>query len=58
MEDTDRQRLVEGSLEKILEILEFLGLDWNDAILEDQRTIHKKYFGVDMDDFPEYVFED
>lgn len=31
VEDTDRQRLVPGALEKILEILEFLGLNWDEG---------------------------
>src|SRR3989344_899250 len=53
VEDTDRQRLVEGSLEKILEILEFLGLDWNEGpkvggdfgpyIQSERKDLYQKY---------------
>ena len=31
IEDTDRKRFVPGSTEKILAILEFLGLDWDEG---------------------------
>ncbi|HEY5600551.1 MAG TPA: glutamate--tRNA ligase family protein, partial [Patescibacteria group bacterium] len=56
VEDTDRQRLVEGSLEKILEILEFLGLDWNEGpkvggdfgpyIQSERKDLYQKYAKV------------
>ncbi|PIU57845.1 MAG: glutamate--tRNA ligase, partial [Deltaproteobacteria bacterium CG07_land_8_20_14_0_80_38_7] len=32
IEDTDRERLVEGSIEKIKESLEFLGLNYNEGL--------------------------
>lgn len=31
IEDTDQQRLVKGSLEKILQILEFIGIKWDEG---------------------------
>src|SRR5688572_1218177 len=35
IEDTDQTRLVEGSLEKILEGLRWLGLDWDEGPVVD-----------------------
>ncbi len=35
IEDTDRRRLVPGALEKILEILEFLGINWDEGPKKD-----------------------
>lgn len=53
VEDTDRQRLVEGALDKILEILEFLGLDWDEGpkvdgkfgpyIQSERKDLYQKY---------------
>ncbi|OGD86934.1 hypothetical protein A2870_00305 [Candidatus Curtissbacteria bacterium RIFCSPHIGHO2_01_FULL_41_11] len=53
IEDTDRQRLQEGSLEKILEILDFLGLSWDEGpnvggdfgpyIQSERKDLYQKY---------------
>lgn len=53
VEDTDQQRLVPGALEKILEILEFLGLSWDEGpkvggklgpyIQSERKELYQKY---------------
>jgi glutamyl-tRNA synthetase len=53
VEDTDRARYVEGALEKILEILEFLGLGWDEGpkkkgkfgpyIQSERKELYQKY---------------
>ena len=45
IEDTDRKRLVLGSSEKILEILEFLGFNWDEGpyIQSERLPIYNKY---------------
>lgn len=45
IEDTDRARLVPGSLEKILEILKIVGIHWDEGpyIQSERLAIYKKY---------------
>lgn len=45
IEDTDRSRLVPGSLEKILEILKIVGIHWDEGpyIQSERLDIYKKY---------------
>ncbi len=45
IEDTDRARLVSGSLEKILEILKIVGIHWDEGpyIQSERLDIYKKY---------------
>ena len=45
IEDTDRTRLVPGSLEKILEILKIVGIHWDEGpyIQSERLPIYKKY---------------
>lgn len=45
IEDTDRERFVEGATEEIIEILKWLGLSWDEGpIYQSQRLeIYKKY---------------
>lgn len=45
IEDTDRNRIVEGSLEKILESLKWLGLDYDEGpyFQSERLDIYKKY---------------
>ena len=45
IEDTDRKRFIPGSLKKILGILEFLGLKWDEGpyIQSKRLNIYKKY---------------
>lgn len=35
---------------------ELLGLAWDKAIFEDQKVVHSKYFGVDLDKETDYRF--
>lgn len=35
---------------------ELLGLEWGDAIFEDQLVVHKKYFNVDLFKITDYRF--
>jgi len=45
IEDTDKARLVPGSLAKILEILKIVGIDWDEGpyIQSERLAIYKKY---------------
>lgn len=45
VEDTDQERLVPGSLEKILEILEFLGMHWDEGpyIQSERLNIYQEH---------------
>lgn len=45
IEDTDRERLVEGAVEEIEEAMKWLGLDYDDEIVyqSSRREIHQKY---------------
>lgn len=45
IEDTDRTRLVEGSAERILEMWEWLGLDYDGEVIyqSTRKDIHQKY---------------
>lgn len=36
---------------------ELLGLKWEDAIFVDQCTLHKKYYGINLLEMKEYVFD-
>jgi len=45
------------SEEKVKEGASLLGLDWKDAIFEDQKLVHNKYYGVDLDKIDDYRFE-
>jgi len=46
------------SEEKVKEGAALLGLSWDDAIFEDQKVIHEKYFNFDMNDLPDYRFKE
>lgn len=35
---------------------QLLGLSWADAIFEDQFWVHKKYYGIDLSNVPDYRF--
>ena len=49
---------IEGPNEQeIKESARLLGLDWGKAIFEDQLVVHKKYFGIDLFEVTEYVFD-
>jgi len=44
IEDTDKEREVEGSIEHIKKSLQWLGLDWDDFFIQSERLdIYKKY---------------
>jgi adenylate cyclase class 2 len=48
---------IEGpSEEKVREGAKLLGLDWKDAVFEDQLWVHKKYYGIDLFAINEYCF--
>jgi adenylate cyclase class 2 len=48
---------IEGpSEEKVREGAKLLGLDWKDAVFEDQLWVHKKYYDVDLFALTEYCF--
>jgi adenylate cyclase class 2 len=34
-----------------------LGLRWEDAVFVDQKVLHKQYYGIDLNEIAEYVFE-
>jgi hypothetical protein len=36
---------------------ELLGLQWKDAIFVDQKVLHQQYYGIDLNEIAEYVFE-
>lgn len=44
------------SEEKVREGARLLGLDWKDAIFEDQLWVHKKYYDIDLFAVAEYCF--
>lgn len=49
---------IESSSEgKVREGAKLLDLSWEDAIFEDQKLVHKKYYGVDLDTTNDYRFE-
>ncbi|NOQ68378.1 glutamate--tRNA ligase [Patescibacteria group bacterium] len=47
IEDTDRSRYVEGSIENLVKILDFMGLDYNEGVFtdKDEKTFQKGNFG-------------
>ncbi|HEX7724495.1 MAG TPA: CYTH domain-containing protein [Candidatus Paceibacterota bacterium] len=48
---------IEGpSEEKVRDGARLLGLDWKDAIFEDQLWVHKKYYDIDLFAVNEYCF--
>jgi adenylate cyclase class 2 len=48
---------IEGpSEQKVREGARLLGLDWNDAVFEDQLWVHKKYYDIDLFGISEYCF--
>lgn len=49
LEGPSKARVVEGA--------KLLGLAWKDAIFEDQKVVHEKYFNIKLDTIAEYRFE-
>ncbi len=45
------------SEEKVREGVKFLDLNWDDAIFEDQKVVHQKYYGVNLDEVTDYRFD-
>lgn len=45
------------SKEKVEEGAKLLGLKWDEAIFEDQRVVHQKYYGIDLFQIADYRFE-
>ena len=43
--------------ERVKRGAELLGLQWEDAIFVDQKVLHKQYYGIDLNEIAEYVFE-
>lgn len=46
-----------SSEEKVREGVKLLNLNWKDAIFEDQKVVHQKYYNVDLDTTSNYRFE-
>lgn len=46
------------SEEKIKEGAAMLGLKWDDALFEDQKVVHEKFFDVDLDAVDHYAFKE
>ncbi len=44
------------SEEKVKEGVGLLGLNWKDAIFDNQKDVHRKYYGIDLDENPDYKF--
>lgn len=42
--------------EEVMEGAKLLGLDWKDAIFIDQKMLHLKYYGIDLDKETDYRF--
>lgn len=48
---------IEGpTKEKVMEGVILLGLSWNDAIFVDQRELHRRYYGLDLNTVDNYRF--
>ncbi|QSH39650.1 CYTH domain-containing protein [Candidatus Kaiserbacteria bacterium] len=49
---------IEGaSEEEVKKGAALLNLSWGDALFEDQKVIHEKYFNIDLESMTEYTFE-
>lgn len=46
IEDTDQQRLVEGSVEKTKDSLEWLGISWDEFTVQSERLSHYKKYAM------------
>ena len=42
--------------ERVMEVSQLLSLNWANAIFIDQKRLHKKYYGIDLDAVKEYKF--
>ena len=42
--------------EQVKQGAELLGLDWKDAIFVDQKVLHEKYYGIDLNKTNDYRF--